>query len=137
MVQKNAKNEWETTGIIGRVAHPGKIVTNYHSGGKPMDVRVLMKPYVKDEAHYAAFERNLREIGRSVAAALNRQYPGLNMIGADIGVEADLTPWIIEVNTSPDPYIFRHLPDKSVVRKVLRYARALGRIPPARPKAKT
>ena len=33
MVQRNLKGRWETTGIIGRVAHPRKIVTNFHSGG--------------------------------------------------------------------------------------------------------
>jgi hypothetical protein len=58
------------------------------------------------------------------------------MVGADIGLDNHLLPWIIELNTNPDPYIFRHLPDKRIARKVLSYARALRRIPPAKPKPK-
>ncbi|RIE04883.1 YheC/YheD family protein [Cohnella faecalis] len=58
------------------------------------------------------------------------------MVGADIGLDNHLRPWIIELNTNPDPYIFRHLADKRIARKVLSYARALRRIPPAKSKPK-
>jgi uncharacterized circularly permuted ATP-grasp superfamily protein len=33
MVQKNPKDKWETTGVIGRLGHPKKIVTNVCRGG--------------------------------------------------------------------------------------------------------
>lgn len=32
MVQQTPLRDWETTGVIGRVAHPSKIVTNFHNG---------------------------------------------------------------------------------------------------------
>ncbi|REK64053.1 MAG: ATP-binding protein [Cohnella sp.] len=131
MVQRNLQGTWEKTGIIGRVAHPRKIVTNYHSGGKPMEVRTLLKPLVSGN-RLARIENRLSRAGYDAAKVLSRTYPGLNMIGADIGLDAHFRPWIIELNTNPDPYIFRHLKDKRIPRKVLRYARALKRIPPAR-----
>jgi hypothetical protein len=34
---------------------------------------------------------------------------------------------VLEVNTSPDPYIFRRLKDKSIFGKIRRYARAYGK----------
>ncbi|MDG0813293.1 YheC/YheD family protein [Cohnella rhizosphaerae] len=34
MVQRNPKGNWEATGIVGRLAMPNKIVTNYHNGGQ-------------------------------------------------------------------------------------------------------
>jgi hypothetical protein len=33
MVRKNLEGQWETTGIIGRLGHPAKIVTNVCKGG--------------------------------------------------------------------------------------------------------
>ncbi|WP_274366233.1 YheC/YheD family protein [Paenibacillus thermotolerans] len=135
MVQRNRKRAWEMTGMIGRVAHPRKIVTNYHNGGKPTEVRKLLKPYASGKK-LSAIEKTLSKTGYDAAKALSRTYSGLNMIGADIGLDNRLRPWIIELNTSPDPFIFEHLTDKSIARKVISYARALKRIPPAKSKPK-
>lgn len=128
MAQRNPRTRaWEATGIIGRLAHPRRVVTNYHNGGTPMSVRTLLSPHAT-AGRIARVERRLSLIGRRAAAALSRSYPRVNMVGADIGLEAGFRPWIIELNTMPDPYLFRHLKDKRVHRKVLRYARELGRI---------
>lgn len=130
MVQRNPKGRWETTGVIGRVAHPRKIVTNFHSGGKPTALRTLLSPLMSSPFR-TRIENRVSKVGYDAAIALHRAYPGLNMVGADIGLDTAYRPWIIELNTMPDPYLFRFLKDKSISRKVLRYARALGRIPPA------
>ncbi|WP_027084635.1 YheC/YheD family protein [Cohnella panacarvi] len=129
MVQRNLRGRWETTGIIGRVAHPRKIVTNYHSGGKPTALQTLLAP-LSTKTVRARIERRIASVGYNAAVALNRAYPTVNMVGADIGLDTSFRPWIIELNTAPDPYLFRFLKDKRIHRKVLRYARALGRIPP-------
>ena len=56
-----------------------------------------------------------------------RVYPGFKEIGVDIGIDKELKPWVLEVNTAPDPFIFNQLKDKKMFFKVLRYARANGR----------
>jgi glutathione synthase/RimK-type ligase-like ATP-grasp enzyme len=127
MVQRNASRDWETTGIIARVAGKGKVVTNYHNGGTLMELGQLLKPRIGSAAS-SEYAGRLARIGRHSASALGRTYPAIDTIGADIGIDRSYRPWIIEVNTSPDPYIFRHLKDRRISRKVLRYARALGRI---------
>lgn len=48
MVQKNLEGQWETTGIIGRVGHLAKIVTNVCKGGVSKPVEVLLKEHVTD-----------------------------------------------------------------------------------------
>lgn len=126
MVQKNLRNEWEVTGIIGRLAHPAKIVTNYHSGGTPMAIERLMSDHA-NSSELAAFQNRLRKLCISIANVLQEEYPNLKELGVDIAIDAKLHPWILEVNTSPDPFIFRKLPDKSVFQKVYRYAKAYGR----------
>ncbi|MDG0812606.1 YheC/YheD family protein [Cohnella rhizosphaerae] len=136
MVQKNPAGAWEPTGVIARVAQRGKAVTNYHAGGTPVALSRLLGPKL-GAAGASRAEGRLRALGLRSARALARAYPRINMVGADIGLDTRLRPWIIELNTSPDPYLFRHLKDKSTHRKVMRYARLLGRIPAPRTKDRT
>ncbi|OMF22549.1 endospore coat-associated protein [Paenibacillus sp. FSL H8-0548] len=126
MVQKNPHNVWEATGIIGRLAHPGKIVTNYHSGGTPMSLERLMGDHTT-LSELASFKNRLRKLSISIANQLQSAYPRIKELGVDIAVDATLHPWILEVNTCPDPFIFRKLPDQVVFQRVYRYAVHYGR----------
>lgn len=128
MVQMSPDGQWETTGIIGRLAHPRKIVTNYHAGGTPLPMETLMKMHLeKAERTSRGYRRELSKLGVDVASALGRRFPGLKEIGIDVAVDTELKPWILEVNTLPDPYIFLRLPDRSVYRRIRKYAIAYGR----------
>lgn len=106
-MRDRGEGNWETTGLIGRVAQKGKIVTNYHSGGKLTEMLKI-----------------LRKLGEDTGRFYHKKYPSFRQIGVDVGLDIHMTPWIIEVNTNPDPYIFKHLSDKSMYRKVLAYRRA-------------
>lgn len=127
MVQKSPARQWEATAMVGRVAHPSKIVTNFHNGGTLKTVPVLLASYM-DEAERRKFMQGLERLGVAVARQLEAKYPGIKELGIDIAVDKNKKGWILEVNTCPDPYIFRIIPDKTVYRRVLRYARAYGRI---------
>ncbi|RTE10958.1 YheC/YheD family protein [Paenibacillus whitsoniae] len=126
MVQKTPHKKWEATGYIGRVAHPRKIVTNFHNSGKPLPLEVLLGSYINGQKKKEYIHR-LRNLGYRIAKHYHKSYPGFKEIGVDIGIDKTLKPWVLEVNTAPDPFIFNQLKDKKMFFKVLRYARENGR----------
>ncbi|MCD1258548.1 YheC/YheD family protein [Paenibacillus athensensis] len=126
MVQKNLQEKWEVTGYIGRVAHPKKIVTNFHNSGKPLALEPLIGTYL-NPTKTRSFINQLQSLGLRIAKQFQSVHPGFKEIGVDIGVDKQFKPWIIEVNTAPDPFIFNQLTNKQMYRKALRLARHHGR----------
>ena len=123
MVQINPNQQWEATGIIGRVAAPNKIVTNYHSGGTPKPLEPLLSPYLsKGDLRKKTVELN--QIGIRTGKAMQRKFAGVCELGVDIGLDEARRPWIFEVNTSPDRYIFKKHPNKAIFRKIMSYAKS-------------
>jgi glutathione synthase/RimK-type ligase-like ATP-grasp enzyme len=125
MVQQNAEGVWETTGIIGRVAAPKKIVTNYHNGGKLVPVEKLLASHAPSGSSRRNHIAKLSALGELIARQLQSVYPGLKEIGVDVALDSRLHPWVLEANTSPDPYIFRKLADKRIFAKIIRYRRRI------------
>ncbi len=126
MVQQNPEGRWETTGMIGRLSHPRRIVTNYHSGGTPLALDTLTADHLDADA-LKAYKNRLAALGTAVAGQLTTKYPRLKEIGIDVALDYTLHPWILEVNTLPDPFIFKRLRSKSIFRRIYRYAKAYGR----------
>lgn len=124
MIQKNLSNRWETTGFIGRLSHPDHVVTNYHSGGTILSLERLLSEHLS-ATDIATYKRDLKTLGVMIGRQLSKAYPGLKELGADIAIDTDFHPWILEVNTKPHLYAFK-LIDSSMQRKVTRYAKAYG-----------
>lgn len=123
MVQLSPKGVWEATGIIGRLGHPRKIVTNYHSGGKPTAIEKLLSTHLSNR-QLTELNAELSRLGTRIAVQMQKTYPRHRNFGVDVGLDRTLKPWIIEVNMNPDPYIFNQLKDKSMYRRVMRYRRS-------------
>ncbi|CAI6052475.1 YheC/YheD family protein [Cohnella sp. JJ-181] len=122
MVQRNPRREWEATGIVGRLAMPGKVVTNYHSGGRPMPAETLLAPSI-GSGRMKVYRLRLEALGLRVSRHMSVHFPRFQAYGIDIGIDRNLKPWIIEVNSRPDKSIFNALSDKRMYRKIMRYGR--------------
>jgi glutathione synthase/RimK-type ligase-like ATP-grasp enzyme len=126
MIQKNPSGQWECTGTAGRVAHPRKAVTNGSQGGTIFPAVDLIEPEAgREEA--ARLLQKMDHLAQLTASQFSRAFPAMNELGIDIAVDRSLNPWILEVNTRPDPCPFTKLSDKDIINKIVAYAAAYGR----------
>jgi glutathione synthase/RimK-type ligase-like ATP-grasp enzyme len=126
MVQRNPAKTWVCTGTAGRVAHPRKVVSNGSQGGTIYVADALLRP-IAGRARSVRIQSAMRRLAILTALQFSRSYPAMNELGLDIAVDRSLRPWILEVNTRPDPCPFTKLDDTSAIRRIVRYAQAYGR----------
>ncbi|MBW4084802.1 YheC/YheD family protein [Paenibacillus sp. S150] len=127
LTQKNLSGAWETTGMLGRVAAPQKVVTNYHSGGSIFSVNDLLKEHMSPGEITTTIQQ-LKSLGVKIAAQLETAYPGLKEIGLDVAIDPHHDLWLLEVNTLPSIIVFSSFQNKAIYRKIHRYAVAYGRL---------
>ncbi|QWU16308.1 YheC/D like ATP-grasp [Paenibacillus sophorae] len=126
LVQKSPEGRWETTGLLGRVAAPQKIVTNYHNGGRVLSVEPLLAEHMKHN-ELLAMITHLKNLGADTGRQLETAFPGMKEIGLDVAMDDHHDLWILEVNTLPSLVVFKMFEDKAIYRKIRRYAAAYGR----------
>jgi len=122
MVQKNAEGRLEVTGIIGRQAKRNKIVTNYHSGGTPLPINILLKSYLND-ASRKQYIQKIERLAKDASTVLRKSYKNKRAFGVDIAIDHNMKPWVLEINTQPDMSIFKTLKNKMMYKRILRYSR--------------
>ncbi|MEW9701161.1 YheC/YheD family protein [Paenibacillus sp. SI8] len=126
MIQKNPARRWECTGTAARVAHPHKAVTNGSQGGTIFSPADLLHPLAGTNKT-AALLKQMNTIAHRTAKQFSRHFPAMNELGLDIAIDRSMKPWILEVNTHPDPCPFTKLTDKRNIRKIVAYGKAYGR----------
>lgn len=127
LTQKNPQGSWETTGMLGRVAAPQKVITNYHSGGSIFSVEELFREHMAPDEKTSTIQQ-LKSLGVRIGAQLETAYPGLKELGLDVAMDQHHDLWLLEVNTLPSIIVFKKFPNKAIYRRIQRYAIAYGRL---------
>jgi len=126
MIQKGMKTGWKVTGTAARVAFPGKAVTNGSQGGSIHGAEAILLETFGPQRTIRILKK-FDALAYSTATRFSEVYPKMRELGLDIAVDRMGRCWILEVNTKPDPCPFAKLPDPSMLRTIVRFAREYGR----------
>lgn len=127
MVQLSPQKKWEVTGVIARIAHPNKPVTNRKSGGSVLPLETVLRAHSQGRTARTALINRINSICLRIMRHYKKTYPGLNELGIDVALDQQKRIWIIEVNTRPVSKLFNALKDKRMIKKIVRYSKAYGR----------
>ncbi|CAG7647784.1 YheC/YheD family protein [Paenibacillus allorhizosphaerae] len=94
-VQKNGSGVWQYTGMVGKVARKGAIVTNIHCGGDSLKASELFEHWGWNAA---GVEQKIARMALRIASTLDEELPHIADLGLDIAIDEAQHPWLIEVN---------------------------------------
>lgn len=106
--------KFECNGVLVRVGHPNKIVTNISNSGRAMDYHTVFQSTKKE---VQLLKRPLEELSIKIATAVRNQCEEILEVGLDFGYDENLKPWLIEVNLKPRYKGFKKI-DKVVYNKI-------------------
>ncbi|MFC4598899.1 YheC/YheD family protein [Cohnella hongkongensis] len=125
MAQKDGER-WTTTALFAKVGKKGKVVTNFHRGGKVAGFRETLKGAGYSDSGIREAYGRLSFLGEAAGACFDRHRDGFREIGLDVAIDRKGRCWILEANTRPQYYPLRSV-DKSAYRRISDYARKYGR----------
>lgn len=124
MVQRT-QGEWRVTGKLAKVAGKGYFVTNLaRSKGYVLPIQTALTRSTANQQSVDAISSSLDLVALRAAEQLTKTNNHLKILGIDMGVDPSGKVWIIETNYAPMISLFRHLKDRSMYRRILRYKKS-------------
>jgi glutathione synthase/RimK-type ligase-like ATP-grasp enzyme len=128
LVQKNGKQQWETTGKAIRIGKGKSITSNLHGGGDALKLKpFLIKNYNLEQME--KIEEQIEQIASIVPPHIEAQHGKLVELGLDVGIDRHAHVWIIEVNSKPGRSVFLRTGEietrKRSMELPVQYAKAL------------
>lgn len=128
MVQRKPKGKWTCTGVIAKVGKPNKIVTNYHQGGRLVNMSKLFRQLQLSPEEGEERLALIRKTALQIARVLSKKKSGMREMGIDFAVEEESKQlFVLEVNSRQPQFAPIRKVDRAMYNRVMSYARAYGR----------
>ncbi|WP_176391829.1 YheC/YheD family protein [Marininema halotolerans] len=109
MLQK-PDTRWLLSGMVAKVAARGEFITNHCKGGLPITAKeAMVRSFGEGNPLNELLYKHLLSLSSMTAEVLDERFPGIKELGIDVGPDQEGHPWIFEVNTRPDLFVFQHL----------------------------
>lgn len=119
LVQKDGLGDWTVTGIVARIAPDGSPITSPRSGGCTAPAARVLQHAFPDR--WKAVLTDLERVSVDLARRVDRQLGPCAELGLDLGVVADGTVRLVEVNGKPLKVSLQRLNDPLVTERIYRY----------------
>ncbi|WP_308636903.1 YheC/YheD family protein [Paenibacillus silvisoli] len=126
-MQKTAKGRWVPTLLFVKLGKPGKVVTNYHQGGRLAHIDGTLRRAGYTKAQTNDYKRLARMLGKRTARCFDRRSSRFYELGLDVALDRDGKLWILEVNTRPSFSALKSFKNKKFYRTAVRYGKQYGR----------
>jgi glutathione synthase/RimK-type ligase-like ATP-grasp enzyme len=127
MVQKTNEGQWVTTAVFTKIGKAGKVVNNYHQGGRLSTFKETMEGAGFTDVEIEDMQSKLERLGEDVGNCFDRHLSGFRELGLDVAIDKKGRMWILEVNTKPQYYPLKHFKDKSMYERIISIAKQYGR----------
>lgn len=127
MVQRKPKGAWVCTGFLVKVGAKGKIVTNYHQGGKIITLPKLLQQLGYSKEKREATTHFLKKQAVKVAKHLSAHRSGMHEMGIDFAYDNSGKLWILEVNSNHPQFHPLRTIDRTAFNRMMTYAKSYGR----------
>ncbi|MRX71489.1 YheC/YheD family protein [Bacillus lacus] len=110
LLQKDGTGGWVQRGISVRRGYQHSYLSNLYAGGEPVSYQEWISSYSANQRYL--IEDDLKTILQSLTKTLDEKHSPLFEAGIDIGIAANQSMWILDINSKPGrKAILETLPD--------------------------
>ena len=131
LFQKDFQGVWQLSGVAGRIAGTGSIITSPRSGGRVEDLEIILKEvFNEDFSTQNGLYENIIYFGREICLTLEKEFGVCVELGLDLAIDSSGKIWVIEVNGKPLKVSLKRLGNPEIVyicnKRPIEYAIALA-----------
>ncbi|PWV92042.1 YheC/D-like protein [Paenibacillus cellulosilyticus] len=118
--RRNSADHWRVTGVLARVAAPGRIVTNGSQGASIHPYQQVFGANMSAR-QTGQLRNSIDHLALRIAKRYTHVYTKCIELGLDVAVDDNRRIWLLEVNTRPQIKPFTKLKNLSMYRTIMDY----------------
>lgn len=116
LCQKDFQGSWKVSGIAGRIAGPGSIITSPRSGGSVEGLPTILEDIFEGPCEATRkLQDKVVKLGKEICHAIEADFGNCVELGLDLAIDVFGRIWIVEVNGKPLRVSLKRLGDPELL----------------------